>query len=490
MTPRVAPEKIIQLPLNIGGSNKFGRYPKISSERIYNMFMSDGWMVPMPGHQKVLEIDPLQEGRGLFVSSRGNFIVTVIGSGVYVIGPEIQKFGRSIPIGDISENIAIKVGEIETFSGDVFIDENDAEEIGICDKKDNYMYNYGANTFTKASLDFTPGYIAFQDGYFISPDLNRPQWRLSAINNGLSWPAAAQNVGSFQTKPDNVKACVRVPGKGNQLFVMGSTVTEPWNNVGYRLFPYVRTNSFNIDYGCVNQASIATLDKYVVWVGKNENSSPAIMISDGGPEKQISTDGINFALQNLTNPEDCYAFLWKSDGHLFYQATFRTDKVTYLYDIGEDKFYFFSDKNFDNHIAKKMVFFANDYYFISLIDGNLYRLSGDLKSYDGETIPRIIISNTIRLKDNAKFLAKLLNFTIEQGDSESENRVDVSISYDGGSVFGNVVGMDLNALAHRINKFTVRDMGMANEMTVQLRLWGDGRFLCKDGYIEVRHEDT
>ena len=474
-----------RVPLAVVGSNKFGRYPKISTEKTYNMYESDKWMVPTPGHLKILQVDPLAEGRGIFTSVRGNFMLVVIGDGVWIIRSEIYKIGRTIPIGDITEGIAILIGNLDTFSGDVFIDENDAEQIAICDKKDIYIYDYQAASFQKATIDFIPGYIAFQDGYFIAPDLERPQWRLSAVNNGLVWPAGASNVGSLQTKPDNARACVRVPGKGNQLFVMGSSVTEAWNDVGYKLFPYYRTNSFNIDYGCVNQSTIATSDQFVIWLARNEKSAPVIMVSAGGAPRQISTDGINFALSQLENPEDSYGFLYKSDGHLFYQLTFVKDKITHLYDFTTEKFYFLSDNNFDNHIAKKVTFFANDYYFISLIDGNIYRLSGDFTTADGETVPRLRITNTIRLPDNEAFIANGMNFTIEQGDSLNVNRVDMSLSYDGGTVFGNVVGKELHLLPNRQNKFNEYRLGRANEITVQLRFWGDGKFICTNGYMEI-----
>jgi len=485
MTRISIPPIMQRMPLNIVGSNKFGRYPKISSEKTYNQFISDGWMVPTPGHLKILDVDPLAEGRGIFTSTRGNFMLVVIGNGVWIIHDEIYKVGRTIPIGDVTENFAILIGNIDTFTGDVFIDENDAEEIGICDKKDIYIYNYKTATFGKATLDFLPGYITFQDGYFIAPDSQRPQWRLSAINQGLIWPAGSSNVGSLQTKPDNARACIRVPGKGNQLFVMGSTVTEAWNNVGYKLFPYYRTNSFNIDYGCVNQSTVAAGDRFVIWLAKNEQSAPVIMYSEGGLEKQISTDGINFALSQLENPEDSYGFLYKNDGHLFYQLTFKTDKVTHLYDFNTNKFYFLSDKNLENHIAKKVTFFANDYYFISLVDGNIYRLSSDFTTADGEHVPRVRITNTVRFPDDELFIGKKMGFTLEQGDSKNTNRIDMSLSNNGGVTFGNSVKYDVQALPRRQNKFTEYDFGIANELTFQFRFWGDARFVCKGGYVDL-----
>jgi len=482
---RVLPQVVKRLPVIIGGSSKFGRYPKISEEKTFNMYISEKWLIPTPGHIKVAVIDPEAEGRGLFTSARGGFMLVVIGNGVYKISAEIQKIGRDIPITDPPIQLGVKIGSLDTYTGDVFIDENDAEQIGICDKKDIYIYDYQNTTFTKATLDFLPGYIAFQDGYFIAPDSERPQWRLSAINNGLSWPASASSVGELQTKPDNAKACVRVPGKGNQLFIMGSTVTESWNDIGYKLFPYYRTNSFNIDYGCINQATIATSDRFVIWLASNEKSSPVIMYSDGGPPVQVSTDGINFALANLSKPSDAYGFLFKSDGHLFYQLTFNTDNLTFLYDFNTNFFFFLSDAKMENHIAKKVTFFAEDYYFISLIDGNLYRLDSDITTHDGALVPRVRVTNTIRLPGAETFIGREMSFTIAQGDAAGINRVDTSISYDGGETFSNIFGTELNPLGKRRNRFRLHQLGLMNSCTFQFRFWGESRFTCTDGYLEA-----
>jgi hypothetical protein len=482
---RVVQIQATTLPLRMVGSNIFGRYPKISAEKTFNMFESDGWLIPTPGHIKVANIDPLSEGRGIFTSVRAKKMFAVIGNKLWSIDEEIKEIGVTIDPGDVSEQIAQHVGSLETYTGDVFIDENDVEEIGISDKKNIYVYNYSSGVFQKVSTDFTSGYIASQDGRLISPVSNKPSWRLSNVGDALTWPSDTAHEGEFQTKPDNVKACVRVPGKGNQLFIMGQTVTEPWNDVGYKLFPYYRTNSFNIDYGCLNQATIATGDKFVIWLGENEKSGPVIMYSDGGPEKQISPDGMNFSLAQLKNPEDSYGFLYKNDGHLFYQLTLRKDKITYLYDFNTSKFYFLTDEKMENHIAKKVTFFAGDYYFISFIDGNIYRLSSDATTYDGKLIPRIRITNTIRTPKDEDFIANKLGFAIEQGEDANISRVDISLSYDGGVSFGNIIGHELNVLGNRQNKFTEWNLGRANEFTAQFRFWGDGRFVCKDGYLEI-----
>jgi len=398
------------IPLNMVGSNIFGRYPKISSEQTWNMFISDNWLAPYFGHQAVYSSSSGFEGRALFNSTRAKTMIMVVDDNVYAVDSNLAKN---------------KIGELESFSGDVFIDENDANQIGICDKKDIHVYNHETKVFSKAPITgFIPGYIAFQDGYFIAPDLSKPEWRLSALNNGLSWPSAPANIGRFEGKADDPVACIRIPAKENQLMVIGGINSQFWTNVGYRIFPYQRNTGFSVDYGAIPD-TIASSDTFVIWAGVNEKSGLTIMVSSGGGAEQISTDGINYRLSQLSHPEMAYGFLVKLDGHLFYQITFPhvEDNLSYIYDLNTKKFFSLSDEDMNCHIAKQAIYFNGDYYFISFKDGNLYKMSSSFSTYNGKTIPRIRIPSTIRKADNSPFIINKLSFVTEQGQGENRQHV-------------------------------------------------------------------
>ena len=536
-----------ELPLDMVGSSTFGRYPKISNSQTWNMLISDEWLVPYAGYKNILDLGVAGDGRGDFSSSRLSKIIAVVYNSVYAID---SNFSYQ------------KIANIDTFSGDVFIDENDAQQIAICDKKDIYIWDYQTSAFEKLALDFTPGYIAFQDGYFISPVTGQPRWRLSVLNTMLAidsvslvnggtgysandiltvsqglggtikvltvsagviatfsvqstgkgfssgthtvtggtgngakfnvvvsngFPAAPANVGAFQTKPDNVVACVRIPGRGNHLLVMGKTVTEHWVNVGYYLFPYQRTSGFNIDYGCVNPATIACSDNFIVWVGVNEKSGPVIMYTSGGDIQHISTDGIDFKFAQLEHPEESYGFLFKQDGHLIYQVTFShaSDNLSLAYDFNTGKFFNLCDENMDIHIAKRVVAFFNSYYFVSFNDYGFYELNSKYTTNNGVEAVRIRIPNTVRSHDGAPFVVNNMTFPIEQGITDDHQRVDVSISTDGAVSFGNTVGFDLNGLGHHQNRLVVWVKCRCNEFTPQFRFWGNDRFLVKDGVVSI-----
>ena len=526
-------EKFKQFPLNIAGSSTFGRYPKISLEKTYNMFISDGWLVDYAGYKSIRTISSGNKGRGLYASSRINKMIAVLGNTVYSI--------------DNGFNVA-NIGTIETFAGDVFIDENNINQIAICDKSQLYFYNYVANTFTKATadgtnpIDFTPGYVTFHDGRFISPNVspvnNPAQWRLSLTTDGSQWPDDAQHVGAIQTKPDYAVATQRFPGRGNLILIMGSNVTELWNDVGLQLFPYQRNNALSIDYGCLNPATIAATDNVVMYLAGNELSGPQIMVTTGSEIKPVHTDGIDFLLTHLSSPESSSAFFFKQDGHLIYQITFYDpkDNLTILYDFSTDKFYKACDQNQNYHIAKEVVFFNNAYYFLSFNDGNLYQMDTTFTTFqtDKETfeIPRIRICPPVRFPDSSYFVVNSGTFTMEMGTETfnvsnqcsylaeengtvlteeflpsptqepvslcEENifdpfalrnayqpRVDLNISTDGGYTFGSEISYPVNPIGDRKNRIVYWGLGAANDFTVQVRFWGFGRFLATNGELGI-----
>jgi hypothetical protein len=481
------------IPLKIAGSNKFGRYPKISCEQTFNMILSDGWLVPYAGYKVVNRLITNGAGRAIYSSPRALKMIVVIDNKVYSINS------------NLSESV---VGLIDTYTGDVFIDENNNTQIAICDKQSIYIYDWQTGDFAKSTLpngdplDFKPGYITYQNGRFVSVDLSTDvgaNWRLSEVGNGLHFPNTSQFVGTLQTKGDTPVAALRVPGNGNLLFLFGKTVVEPWNDLGLQLFPYQKNTSTNIDYGCANSSTIAAKRNIVAWLGINEKSGAAILYTMGGEVNRLSNDGIDFLFAHLRNPSNSYGFFFEQDGHLIYQISFLDpeDNFTFIYDFTTKAFFTPTDENMGAHIAKRIAFFNNKYYFVSTIDGHLYEMGSNLTTYDYgdgniKEIPRVRVCEHARLPDSSPFIGRAMTFTMEQGcdslnigDASYRPRVDASLSYDGGETFSSYVPSQMNVIGKRKNRVVWNGLGQSNDLVQQFRFWGKGRFLATDGVLSV-----
>lgn len=519
-----------QIPINVCGSSAFGVWPKINLEKTYNMYISDQWMIGFPGYKKrALDAAP-GEGRAIFRSVRGDFILVVVGSAVYRLNKALAP---------------TFVGTLGTSAGEVFIDENLSQQLCLVDGLKAYIYNSTTGILTPQNLvDGTvptplpviPNYVSFHSGFFLIASslnsLNNYQWFAYERNddNTIKWLSTQ----TISTKPDAAIAVRRIPGRGNNVIAFGRSVAEIHTLVAQTgASPYTRVSSYNIDNGCISVSTIAAGEDTVAWLAVNEANSPVIMVTNGSETKQISTDGIDHLMESIQFPEESTAFFFRQNGHLFYQLTFfnPVDNLTLIHDFTVGKFFHLSDENLNYHIARDIIYFNEKSYFVSLRDAAIYEIGDEFNTYSystdpedmGQLIPRIRICKTARKKDSSTFRCGMFTFWIEQGVTNfnssgggndfiisedddfivSENdqmmvtensefsfdnnrpRVDMSFSKDGNQSFSNIVGRELNEMAHFRNQIRWHRMGQANEITIQLRFWGFDRCVVTDGILET-----
>ncbi len=427
----------------VGGSF-YGRYPKVSPEKTYNMFMTtagaeneEQWLVNFPGYKKVLDLAQSSTpasgvGRGQYNSIRGNLAIEVVGSQVYAL---TKGLGVTF------------IGNLTTTTGEVFMAENLNSQICIVDGVNAYIYNYslsapnltiqtdgGSGPLFSGAL--VPNYVDFHNSFFLFGNRNtlsnNALWYVYEFNSASGNHAIKfVSTQTLQTKPDFPIAVKHIPGQSDNVLVFGTTVTEVQNNVG-GLQNYLRIPTRNIDYGCVSVSTIAISDTFVAWLAANEDNAPVIMVYDPSGAQQISTDGIDYTLSQITNPQDSTANLFRIGGHLFYILTFYNtkDNVTIAYDFNTKMFYNITDENLNFWPARQIMYFGLNVFFLSLRNASLYVLDSDITVIDENIVkpgtpdfdPHIVydmqrfrITPCIRQKDASRFIVNSLSLTIEQG---------------------------------------------------------------------------
>lgn len=519
--------------IDLIGSSTFGVTNKINCARTWNMYISDGWFVNYPGWKKVLELTSSigqNEGRGAFKSTRGNVGVAVVGNTVWEL--------------DLSANPNL-IGNIDTHTGPVFMDENLNSQICIVDGVNAYIYNREIRTLTKQNLlvDLVPNYVVYHNTYFLFGNAittgNGAKWFAFSFDTDTTIKSSYEL--ALETKPDFAKAVVRLASKGNNVLVLGSSVAEIHTNVGGAI-GYQRVSTINIDRGVISVATIDGLDNFVCWLAINEKSPVSLMVFDGTSSKQISTDGLDHQLQALKEPEKSFGFLYSVGGQLFYQFTFygRDDNVSFAYNFKDDKIYNLSDWNMNLHPARKVVYLGNRTFFISIKNGSIYETGAQFLSQDenlqkpgavgykfenNHEMQQIRVTNSFRKKDSSKFVGRLTGFTVEQGNDLNYTRlsalssctedivtqteeedivsqegeqlvtepsdscipyspcIDLELSKDGGTTFSVPVRKTLNYYGERKNIIRWFPLGQANELALRYKFWGLSRFTCTNGYL-------
>lgn len=450
-------------PIQIVGGTNPGRYSDISRESTYNMIVTDGALVPYSGYEQVLQLSILGQARGLYSSTLFDHMIAVVNN-------EVKIISSSLGIATI--------GTLSTSSGDVYFAENANSQIAISDGENYYVYNYALETFALVDIGFSPGYLTAQGGYIFAVVNNSSQVRYSNVNDALTWDV--RNANSLGND-----IAIGVIALGQLVYIIGSKFSRISRNLGTAVNPFKIDSSVNILYGTVNRNSIASGFDMLVWFGYNESSNGTILMSTGGTPRIISTPGIDYIISQLTNPNDCSAFIFQEDGHIFYQITWTKDNLTLVYDFTSNSFLYATDESLNQHIAKDVVHFDGSYYFISFTDSYLYQLSSTITTYSGNIIPRIRICPPIREPDFSYWRTRQVQVIAEQGQSATPMHIDMSISRDGGVTFGNAIRKDLGALANRRALTRWWQLGWGNNWTFQFRFYGLDRFVILGSYLEA-----
>lgn len=476
LSTRVTPNAK-QVKVDVVGGSNFARYNKISAERTYNLFITtngekqgseeyEEWIVNFPGYRRVLNVLPYPNpypsnppvypsqvpagsGRGFFNCTRGGFAILVVNSAVYRLSSTLNK---------------ILLGNISTSAGEVFIAENLNNQVCIVDGTNAYIYYYGNNAAPNLTIqnvaagldpsdplvtgDLVPNYVEYHNTFFLFGNGN-------TANIGAAWYAyipdtdttiKEQTQFALQTKADFALAVKRIPGRGNNVLVLGSTVSEIWTQVG-GLQNYIRQPSVNINYGCASVSTIAESDQMLAWLGINQDEAPVIMVYDGNTAQRISTDGIDYLLSQIKSPSTSTALFYRIDGHLFYQLTFYGpgDNLTLIYDFNTQMFFNLSDQYLNYHPARQIIYFNQKIYFISLNNAAIYEMSSNYTTIDenlyplSETSPidaglvfemqRMRITSSIRQGTSARFRVNYFVMTLEQGTDDEYSGIAANPNY-------------------------------------------------------------
>jgi hypothetical protein len=535
-----------QVPVNVVGSSTFGQYAKMSTAKTYNMYISSvgeknaqqDWLINFPGYKAQIQLLPSGEGRGIFRSIRGNFMLAVVNANVYRIDSSLS---------------ATLIGSLNTDAGDVYIDENLNDQICIVDGTDAYIYNHSLPpnlTVQSLSGGLIPNYVTFHNTFFLfgngAQSSQGSAWYAYSYASATTISQTSQL--ALQTKPDYAIAIKRIPGQSANVLVFGTAVCEVHQQVG-GIQNYRRLNNVSVDYGCLNVATIDASDEYICWLAVNEFNAPVIMVYSGQNAVSISTDGISNQLGQIQFPQESTACFIRVDSHLMYQLTFynAADNVTFLYDFKTQKFFHLSDQYLNYHPATRYAYFNNTTYFVSINNCNLYEISDKYTFIDenvGQITPNpaliyalenIRITDNIVQNDSDKFIVDRLVLTIEQGQDlgyqalsnieymitedafnpPTENdqimytewgvpmvlessfvgpnfiagyqpRVDLAISTDGGYTWSSYVAYYMNASGFRKNIMNWNRLGGCNTITFKFRFWGTSRFVVNNAIASIR----
>jgi hypothetical protein len=144
--------------------------------------------------------------------------------------------------------------------------------------------------------------------------------------------------------------------------------------------PLLPNTSANIEIGCANGNSIAKFEQTVAWVGQSNTAGKGVYLLNGISPIKISNQYIDKYLDADTCA-NCTGVGIKFNGHSLYILTLPDSDITFVFDIDEKLWTFWSSvvNNVEQYFVADFGTYLNGYtYMQDTHDGILYKLDPDV----------------------------------------------------------------------------------------------------------------
>ena len=119
----------------------------------------------------------------------------------------------------------------------------------------------------------------------------------------------------------------------HEILLFGTLKSEIWYNAGNATFPFAQLPGAYIEHGCVAPFSVQSVDIQTFWLGQDLEGRGVILSLKGYDVKRISNHALEYAIQNMSEIGDAFAYTYQQDGHYFYVITFPSADQTWVYDV-------------------------------------------------------------------------------------------------------------------------------------------------------------
>lgn len=287
--------------------------------------------------------------------------------------------------------VVAKAGSIGSASGQVGMAYN-GDQVLIVDGQSGYIVDITANTVTQiADVDFPTGvtWAQYLDRYFIVGGDGSGRFYISDIADGSGW--VGTEYASAEGDPDPLIAGIV---DHRELFLFGDNSFEIWMNTGNNTFPIERSGNAFGETGCAAVHTLRKADNTIFWLGRDRRGDGIVWRMNGYDPVRISNHALEWEIRHYPRIDDAIAFTFQTDGHSWYVLNFPSADKTWVYDIAGG--YWHEWLSFDAARGEFHRHRANSHFMLGRAhvvgdwqNGNLYVLSPDVYTDNGQTIRRV-----------------------------------------------------------------------------------------------------
>lgn len=235
-------------------------------------------------------------------------LFTVIGDTLYLVSSDGTTFTDK--------------GTLDGSVGYLWVEDNGTQMM-IVDNGDGAGYIYSNLSFAKITDEDFPiaTGLAYQSGLFVVNQKDTDSFFISGSYDGTTWNAL--DFASAEGSPDKTRTLI---SDHLELWIFGEKTTEVWFDVGDADFPFRRRTFIETGIGAVG--SVAKIENSVYWFSNRKQ----IVRAPGYRDEVISTRQIDYQIGTYDVTSDAIGFTYTQNGGIFYELTFPTENITWVYD--------------------------------------------------------------------------------------------------------------------------------------------------------------
>lgn len=333
-------------------------------------------------------------------------------------------------------------------------------------------YTYDGNTFAEISDgDFPDGatHVTYLDGWFIVNKPDSDEWAISANEDPTDW--GALDFATASSKPDNALAHESYDG---DLFIIGESTTEIYDNTGDADFPFQRYPNGILDYGIEAPYSIARSRAGLFWLGRTVEGGVQVLQAAGLSVNVVSNPSLEFEIEDFSITDDAIGWVYHQAGHTFYWLTFPNADRSFVYDVGNGLWHERQYGASGRHRANGHGYLDGNHYVGDYESGDIYRLDFDQYTDDGEFIHRIRRSPVVH-KDRNRLMIHSIEVDFEFGvglttGQGEDPQAMLSLSFDGGHTWTNALWRSIGKRGEYAWRAVWRKLGRGREFIVEVTI--------------------
>jgi hypothetical protein len=353
---------------------------------------------------------------------------------------------------------------------------NNGTQLCIVTGAFGYIYNPQTDTLTDITASLPAGgsdTVTFLDSYFIVNRVATGQFYLSNSYDGLTWNGL--NFATAESNPDNLVTCIADKG---YLVLFGTSSTEIWLNSGNVLFAFQRIDGAPSQAGLAARWTLSKCGDYLTGLFINKYGVLVIGRLNGYIIEPVSTPDIDYLINNYTSPTDAEGFAYSLNGRHFYQITFITQGVTWLYDTMSNAWSQLKSWNIPRHLASVGCSYNTSFIVSDYSNGNLYSINADNDTDNGQRIERELISGHVFVASRNKQVINRIRLDMEGGVGTTINpTIMLSISRDGGHTYGMEMWTTIGRLSEFMMRAEWRRLGQARDFVLKIRMTDQVKFV-------------